>query len=331
MSDLRLHREPGIAALKPPMLSPGIRAMAIGAFWFSIMGLLVKLAGRRLPSMEVVLFRVVITLVLSWLTLRQLRIRPMLGHNRRLLLLRGLLGSMGLMCYYYSLVHLPLGEATLLQHTNPIFATLIAAWFVDERAGRREIRFLATAMLGVVLITRPTSLFGAGATTIAPLSVAIGVMGALFSGAAYATIRYLSRSEHAAVMVLYLPMVALPITVPLTVNLWVMPSGWEWVILLGVGIATQLAQVFLTRGLAAETAARATTTGYLQLVFAGVWGALIFGERPTGWTLGGAALIVWSAWKLAFGRPVISAAIQTGVPGAAATRPVAQREEDRPA
>ncbi len=286
--------------------------MAIGAFWFSVMGLLVKLAGRRLPSMEVVLFRVVITLVLSWITLKQLRITPMLGFNRRLLLLRGLLGSMGLMCYYYSLVHLPLGEATLLQHTNPIFATLIAAWFVDERAGRREVRFLATAMLGVILITRPVALFGGGAAPIAPLSVLIGLMGAFFSGSAYATIRYLSRSEHAAVMVLYLPLVALPITVPLTVTQWVMPSGWEWLILLGVGVATQLAQVFLTRGLAAETAARATTTGYLQLVFAGIWGALVFGEHPSGWTLAGAGLIVWSAWRLAFGSDA-SAAKPIGV------------------
>ena len=108
------------------------------------------------------------------------------------------------------------------------------------------------------------------------------------------------------------------------------PVGWEWLILLGVGVATQLAQIYLTRGLAAETAARATTAGYLQVVFAGIWGGLVCGERPTAWTLGGAALIVWSAWKLAFGRPGASAAIQTGVQRPVPIRPGGPKEEDPP-
>ena len=73
------------------MISPGIRAMAIGAFWFSVMALLVRIAGRRLGSMEIVLVRGVITLGLSWWALRRAGIRP-LGTNRRLLLVRGALG-----------------------------------------------------------------------------------------------------------------------------------------------------------------------------------------------------------------------------------------------
>jgi drug/metabolite transporter (DMT)-like permease len=69
-----------------------------------------------------------------------------------------------------------------------------------------------------------------------------------------------------------------------------------------MGGATQLAQVYMTKGLQAETAVRATTTGYLQIVFAGAWGALLLGERPSAWTLAGAAIIVASALVLAFGK-----------------------------
>ena len=80
--------EPELDRASVPVITPGIRAMAIGAFWFSIMGLLVKLAGRRLGSMEIVLARSVITLGLSWWALRRLGVPPW-GTNRRLLLVRG--------------------------------------------------------------------------------------------------------------------------------------------------------------------------------------------------------------------------------------------------
>ena len=58
----------------------------------------------------------------------------------------------------------------------------------------------------------------------------------------------------------------------------------------------------MTRGLQAESAVRATTTGYLQIVFAIAWGVLVLGEHPSPWMLGGAVIIVGSALVLAFGH-----------------------------
>ena len=69
------------------------------------------------------------------------------------------------------------------------------------------------------------------------------------------------------------------------------PQGGPGV-LVGVGLATQLAQVHMTRGLQLESAARATTTGYLQIVFAVLWGAFLLGELPNAWTLAGAIIII---------------------------------------
>jgi drug/metabolite transporter (DMT)-like permease len=97
------------------------------------------------------------------------------------------------------------------------------------------------------------------------------------------------------------PLVTFPIAILRFLQLARADSA-EWAILLGVGVSTQLAQVYMTRGLQAETAVRATTTGYLQIVFAGLWGALLLHERPSAWTLVGAAVIVGSALVLAFGK-----------------------------
>jgi drug/metabolite transporter (DMT)-like permease len=70
--------------------------MLVGAFWFSVMSVLVKLAGRRLPSMEIVFFRGLLTLALSYAVVKRLRITPVLGTNRHLLLQRGVLGAAAL-------------------------------------------------------------------------------------------------------------------------------------------------------------------------------------------------------------------------------------------
>lgn len=276
--------------------------MALGAFWFSIMGLLVRLAGERLPTLQLIVLRCAITLVLSYAAVRQAGVTNVLGNNRRLLFLRGLLGALGLLGFFHSLVRNPLAEANLLQYTNPIFAILIAGVWLRERVGKAEVISLVVCLVGVVCITRPAALFGAGAAAIAPANVAIGVAGAFFSGAAYAVVRRIGHTEHPTVVVFYLPLMGLLVSLPLSLGGWVLPTGREWLLLLGTGITTQVAQTYMTRGLRLESAARATTTGYLQIVFATTWGALVLGEWPAAWTLAGAALIVGSALWLALGR-----------------------------
>ena len=64
----------------------------------------------------------------------------------------------------------------------------------------------------------------------------------------------------------------------------------------------------MTEGLRRERASRATAIGYLQVVFAVAWGALIFGELPSAWTLLGAALIVGSTVLVAM-RPAPAAVV----------------------
>jgi drug/metabolite transporter (DMT)-like permease len=105
-------------------------------------------------------------------------------------------------------------------------------------------------------------------------------------------IRRIRDRESPLVMVFYFPLVTVPLALPFAVAQWVWPTPTEWLLLLGLGVATQMAQVHMTRGLVLVPAGRATAVGYLQVVLAAVWGALLFGELPDLLTLGGAALII---------------------------------------
>ena len=274
--------------------------MAYGAFWFSVMSLLVKVAGQRLPSMEIVLVRAVVTLVLSYALVRRAGL-PLWGNRRGLLLLRGLLGCAALTCFYFSIVHLPLAEATVIQYTNPVFAAILAGVLLGERFGVRELVGVAASMTGVLMIARPSFLF-ASSTPINPLYVVIAVAGALFSATAYVTVRMLRHLDHPLVVVFYFPIVTVPIVLPFALAGWIWPTPFEWATLLGIGTATQIAQVYMTRGLQLEPAGRATAVGYLQIVFAALWGILLLGEHPDRWSFIGAAIIIGGTLLVSLSR-----------------------------
>jgi drug/metabolite transporter (DMT)-like permease len=273
--------------------------MALGTFWFAAMSVLVKLSGQRLPSMQVVFVRAVLTLALSVWLVRRAGVRPALGRRHRPLLLRGLFGSVALSCFYYSLVHLPLAEATVVQYTNPVFTALLAAWLLGERFHWAEAACAAASLAGVVLVAQPAALFGRGGAAIPTGAAAVALLGALCSAVAYVMVRRVGTSESPLVVVLYLPLVTVPLSLPFAVARWTWPTPAEWLALVGVGITTQVAQLHMTRGLQLETASRATAVGYLQIVFAAAWGALLFGQWPNRWAVLGAALIVGSTLAVA--------------------------------
>jgi drug/metabolite transporter (DMT)-like permease len=264
--------------------------MLASALSFSLMGVCVKQVGGRIPAAEVVLVRALVSVALSWWLLRRERIPPW-GQKRGLLIWRGVIGSVALFCVYVALAELPLASATVLQYLYPTFTALLAWLMLGEAIGRRVVMAIGLGWAGVLLVAQPGQLLG-GTSSLPGWAVLVGIAGALCTALAYVSVRSLARSEHPLVIVFYFPMVAVPMSLPLVLLNPVWPTPLELLWLLGVGVFTQLGQVTLTRSLIALPAARATAISYVQVVFAGLWGWLIFGEGIDGATVGGAALVL---------------------------------------
>ena len=287
------------AAVQGPAGNGGVGDMVRAAFWFAVMGLLVKLAGETMPPMQIVFARGAITLALATWMLRRAGLSPR-GNRPGLLLTRGLVGSAALVTYYFALVGLPLAEATVLQQTAPLWTAVFAAFALRERLTLRVAGALLLAFGGVLLIAQPSWLFGgAGDDRVSLGFASVGLLSAVLSAVAYVTVRQLGRSEEPLVVVWYLPVVTLPVAAPFALLHWVWPDLRGWALLLGIGIVTQFAQLALTRGLARQEAGRATAVGFLQVAFAAMFGALVFGAWPTPRSWGGMALIVTSLWFVA--------------------------------
>ena len=260
------------------------------ALAFSLMTVCVKHLGSRLPVAEVVLIRSLISLAITLTMLRRVGVSPW-GHQRGLLLVRGALGTGALLMFFQAISSLPLAAATLLQYTYPTLTTVCAWALLREPIRKRISLAVLLGLFGVLLVVQP-EWAGQSMAGLPPLSALIGLGGALLTALAYVSVRQLSVREHPLVIVFYFPLVSVPATLPLLVNNLVLPTGSDLLWLLGVGLLTQIGQVWLTEGLAALPAARATSINYVQVVFATLWGVLIFAEPVTGTVIVGALCVL---------------------------------------
>ncbi|HSG08444.1 MAG TPA: DMT family transporter [Longimicrobiales bacterium] len=283
------------------LVPPGLQAMAASALFFSLMAALAKVAGRTVPLFEIVFARSVVVAVLSGAKL-SLDGKSFVGREPGILVMRGVLGFGALTCFYYAVVHLPLADATVIHFMNPVFTAFFAAVVLGEHIGFVEALLVMVSLGGVLVVARPSFLFG-GDGGLEPLAVIIGLCGAVLSAAAYVTVRRL-RGEAPMLIVFYFAAVCTVLSVPMLLLHATMPSAGMMVVLLGVGVATHLGQVLITWGFRLERAGRASSVGYLQIVFAGFWGWVLFGEMPDLWTGLGAAIIVASTLALVRLHPV---------------------------
>jgi drug/metabolite transporter (DMT)-like permease len=257
-------------------------------------------SARGIPVLEIVAFRAVISLLLSYLDIKRKRL-SVWGNNKALLIARGTVGALTLMCVYYAVSTLPLAEATVLQYTYPAFTALIALWFLKERIQTATILCIGMSLVGVIAMMQ--SNLRDGALTGAPyLSIVAALLGALGSALAYVMVRQLSRTDDSSVIIFYFPLIAFPISAVLLGDSFVTPSLEELALLILVGIFTQIGQIGLTKAMAAEQAGKVAAFAYVQVVFSAILGWSIFSEIPTVWTIAGGLLIISGALLNVFGK-----------------------------
>ncbi len=133
------------------------------------------------------------------------------------------------------------------------------------------------------------------------LSVGIALLGAFGSSIAYVIVRKLSRTEDSSVIIFYFPLVALPVSAMLIGDDFVVPDVALILVLILVGIFTQIGQFGLTKAMQTQTAGNASAYSYVQIVFSALLGVVLFNEVPSIWTLLGGSLIVIGALINVFG------------------------------
>ncbi|MDF2153365.1 DMT family transporter [Vibrio sp. CAU 1672] len=282
------------------MFPIGVRFMLLSAFGFALMSATVKhVSLHGIPVFEIVAARALVSLVISYLDVKRKRL-SVWGNNKPLLFARGLVGTVALMCVYYSVTTLPLAEATIFQYVHPVFTALLALLFLKERIQVSTLICIMLCLLGLYVMVSPST-NSELAQSLPLFSVSMAILGALGSSIAYVIVRKLSRTEDSSVIIFYFPLIALPVSILLMAGSFVMPDLYLTLMLVLVGVFTQIGQLGLTKAMQTQEAGKASAYAYVQIVFSIVIGALFFDELPSVWTYLGGGLIVTGALVNVFG------------------------------
>jgi drug/metabolite transporter (DMT)-like permease len=251
---------------------------------FAAMGACVRLATAHLPQSEVVFFRNFLSLLML-LPLLAGRRTPLVTSRFGLHLFRAVTGLVSMYLYFHALANLPLADALLLNYTSPLFVALTAAVWLKEPSTKARRWALLLGLAGVMLVFHPSS-------HIASLAGLAGLVSGMLAGIALTAVKQLSDSEPSIRTVVWFALLASIISaVPMAMQ-FVRPDAQQWLWLLATGALGSLGQLALTRAYALAPASQVSTLSYSTLIFAGLIGYAIWGERPDALGLAGALAII---------------------------------------
>lgn len=243
--------------------------MLLAGIFFAMMNVSVKYIPH-IPAIEIVWFRSVFSLIFTAIVLGKKGI-PIFGNNKANLITRGIVGSISLILFFYTLQRIPLASAVTMQYLSPIFTTILGIFILKEKVRPIQFLYFAMAFSGVLIIQGYDPRVDA-------LSAGMGLISALAAGIAYNMIRKLKNAEHPLVIVFYFPLVTMPVASILMYFDWAMPVGWDWLILLWIGICTQSAQYFMTVAYQTGNLSRVSSLSYMGVLYALLFGFILFGE-----------------------------------------------------
>lgn len=237
----------------------------------------------NIPATELVLFRSIITLAISYVLLRRRKINPW-GNDKKWLLIRGIAGTTALTIFFYTIQKMPLSAAVTIQYLSPFFTAFIAGFLLGEKTRWAQWGFFVLSFAGIVIVK--------GSSAQIPMDLLLlGVVSSMFSGLAYNAIRKL-KNEAPLVVVMYFPLVATPVMIGFSLFNWITPVGIEWLLLIAVGILTQFAQVYMTKAYQSSEVNTVAPLKYIGVIFALTWDILLFDFVPNGTMFLGIVMVI---------------------------------------
>ncbi|MDO5039687.1 DMT family transporter [Clostridium sp.] len=259
--------------------------MIISALSFAVMSTFVKLAGD-LPSIEKSLFRNLVSCIVAFYVIRKSG-DSLFGkkENRKFLIGRALLGTLGIIANYYAIEHLILADANMLNQLSPFFVIIFSSLFLKEKITKNQFIILITAFLGSLFIIRPSF-------SLEIIPALVGLSSAIFAGAAYTFVRFLGNREKGPTIVFFFSLFSILFTLPFVIITFKPFSIIQLFYLLMAGVAASVAQFSLTSAYKYAPAKEISIYSYTQIIFTAFIGFILFGQVPTKFSFIGYAIVI---------------------------------------
>ena len=264
-------------------LKKAIYFMLLSTLAFTFMNGLLKLLTAY-SAYQMVFFRSLGSLFFTFGFLLNKRI-PILGTHRKLLVLRGLVGSTSMVLFFMALHYIPLGSAVGLRYIAPIFAAIFAILLLREKVKPVQWLFFVISFSGVLVLK--------GLDRNIPLiGLVLVLVASVFSGLVYIIIRKIGSREHPVVIVNYFMCIATIIGGVGAIFNWKTPVGIDWLLLSSLGVFGYFGQLFMTKAFQMGETNAIAPLKYLEVFFAVIVGVIFLGEAYVIWSFAGLAMII---------------------------------------
>lgn len=257
--------------------------MLISTLSFTVMNGLIKYLTQY-NAYQLVFFRSIGSLFFTFGFLWGKRI-PVLGKQRKLLLLRAILGTSSMLFFFMAVHYMSIGSAVALRYIAPIFAAIFAILLLKEKVRPIQWLFFISSFVGVLVLKGFDS-------SIPAVGLLLILLASMLSGLVYIIIRKIGPTEHPVVIVNYFMCVATLVGAVLSIFNWTTPNLTDGLLLLSLGIFGYFGQLFMTKAFQLGETNVIAPLKYVEVIFAIVVGVSFLGETYTIWSFLGMFLII---------------------------------------
>jgi drug/metabolite transporter (DMT)-like permease len=282
--------------------------LATGAFFVAVNGL-VRSLGTVLPSPEAAFLRFAFGLVFLMPVLVPVLRRGFTVPIWRLFLVRGVLHTVAVCLWFYAMARIPIAEVTAIGYLNPIVVTLGATLAFGERLAARRLAAIGVAIIGALIVLRP-GLRELGSGQFAQLGAAFCF------GISYLIAKKLAENAPATAVV---AMMSFTVTIglaPLAALDWVTPTLGQLALLAATALAATAGHYCMTRAFATAPMTVTQPVTFLQLIWAALLGAVMFGEAVDPMVILGGAIIIGAITYMTWREAQIKRRAVTPLPNA---------------
>jgi drug/metabolite transporter (DMT)-like permease len=278
---------PAPSATNRDQVGRGILFACLSVFLFSILNVAVKVQSDRYPIIEIVFFRSLFALIPCLWLLRGHPWQVLLTHHPWSHLIRSAIWFGSVLTSFLSYHLLPLADAVAISFSAPLFLTALSVPLIGEKVGIYRWSAVIVGFVGVLVMVHPSGdVFQWGALS--------ALANAVFYAIGSLTVRGMSRTEPSVRIVFYTMLFATVLSGLACPFVWVTPSWSDMLILMGVGIAGGIGQLWMVQAYRFAPAAVIAPFTYTSMVWALGFGFMLWGDVPTERVLIGVAIVIAS-------------------------------------
>ena len=263
---------------------------AVGAFFmFTVMNMFAKLLSTNHSVIEIAFYRNLIACIPFLIMIFAFGRREILIIRSKpsLVGIRATLGTLSLITTFFAYSLMPMADTTALMFTASLFIPVLGVIFLKESVGPYRWAAVAMGFIGVVVMAHPSG-------DVYTLGIAVALLATLMHATLQIILRYLARFESPETISFYFFVIGVFLTALPLPFIAVRPTLGEVPLLIGVGLSGAGAQWLLSVAFRNAKAAVVTVFNYSSIVWATLFGWMIWGEWPLPTVMAGAAIVIAS-------------------------------------